>query len=82
MKLWEIAYAFLHIKNFVHWPHRHKWEDNIIMNLRETGWEGHDWIPLAQDRVLHGKKGMCNGNCLFQNLPQMMMMMMIVNTLQ
>jgi hypothetical protein len=26
------------------------WEDNIRMNLRETGWEGVDWIHLAQDR--------------------------------
>jgi hypothetical protein len=25
---------------------RHRWE----MNLRERGWEGVDWIHLAQDR--------------------------------
>jgi hypothetical protein len=24
--------------------------DNIIMDLRETGWDGMDWIDLAQDR--------------------------------
>jgi hypothetical protein len=29
---------------------RRRWEDNIIMNLRETGWGGVDWIDLAQDR--------------------------------
>jgi hypothetical protein len=29
---------------------RHKWEDNIRMDLRERGWEGVDWIHLAQDR--------------------------------
>jgi hypothetical protein len=29
---------------------RRRWEDNIKMNLRETGWEGMDWIHLAQDR--------------------------------
>jgi hypothetical protein len=29
---------------------RHRWEDNIRMNLREIGWEGVDWIHLAQDR--------------------------------
>jgi hypothetical protein len=29
---------------------RHKWEDNIKMDLRETGWGGMDWIVLAQDR--------------------------------
>jgi hypothetical protein len=25
-------------------------EDNIRMDLREVGWEGMDWIRLAQDR--------------------------------
>jgi hypothetical protein len=29
---------------------RSKWEDNIIMDLRETGWGGMNWIDLAQDR--------------------------------
>jgi hypothetical protein len=24
-----------------------RWEDDIGMNLRETGWEGMDWIHLA-----------------------------------
>jgi hypothetical protein len=24
--------------------------DNIKMNLRATGWDGMDWIDLAQDR--------------------------------
>jgi hypothetical protein len=28
----------------------HRWEDNIGMNVKETGWEGVDWIHLAQDR--------------------------------
>jgi hypothetical protein len=27
-----------------------RWEDNINMDLRETGWGGMDWIDLAQDR--------------------------------
>jgi hypothetical protein len=26
------------------------WEDNIGMDLAEIGWEGLDWIYLAQDR--------------------------------
>jgi hypothetical protein len=26
------------------------WEDNIRIDLREVGWEGVDWIHLAQDR--------------------------------
>jgi hypothetical protein len=29
---------------------RHKWEHNIKVNLRETGWGGMDWIDLAQNR--------------------------------
>jgi hypothetical protein len=29
---------------------RHRWEDNIRMDLRETGWEVVDWIHLTQDR--------------------------------
>jgi hypothetical protein len=26
------------------------WVDNIKMDLREIGWDGGDWIDLAQDR--------------------------------
>jgi hypothetical protein len=29
---------------------KHKWEDNIKMDLREMVWGGMDWIDLAQDR--------------------------------
>jgi hypothetical protein len=31
---------------------RHRWVDNIKMNLQEVGWGGGcmDWIELAQDR--------------------------------
>jgi hypothetical protein len=29
---------------------RHRWVDNIKMDLREIGWDGRDWIKLAQDR--------------------------------
>jgi hypothetical protein len=29
---------------------RLRWEDNIKMDFREVGWEGIDWINLAQDR--------------------------------
>jgi hypothetical protein len=29
---------------------RRRWEYNIRMVLREIGWEGVDWIQLAQDR--------------------------------
>jgi hypothetical protein len=31
--------------------HRHRWEDNIKMYLREIGIDGANWIRLAQDRV-------------------------------
>ena len=29
---------------------RHRWEDNIKMDLQEVGCEGMDWIDLVQDR--------------------------------
>jgi hypothetical protein len=29
---------------------RRKWVDNIKMDLIEIGWNGVDWIDLAQDR--------------------------------
>jgi hypothetical protein len=29
---------------------RSRWVDNIKMDLREIGWDGRDWIDLAQDR--------------------------------
>jgi hypothetical protein len=29
--------------------HRCRWEDNIRMDHKEIGWEGVDWVYLAQD---------------------------------
>jgi hypothetical protein len=29
---------------------RRRWVHNIKMDLREIGWDGMDWIDLAQDR--------------------------------
>jgi hypothetical protein len=29
---------------------RHRWVDNIRMDLGDVGWGGVDWISLAQDR--------------------------------
>jgi len=29
---------------------RHRWRDNIKMDLQEVGYGGMDWIKLAQDR--------------------------------
>jgi hypothetical protein len=28
---------------------RRRWVDNIKMDFREVGWDGMDWIDLAQD---------------------------------
>jgi hypothetical protein len=28
---------------------RHRWEDNIRMDLKKTGYEGVDWSHLAKD---------------------------------
>jgi hypothetical protein len=30
---------------------RHRWEDNIRMDLQEVGCGGMDWIELAHDRA-------------------------------
>jgi hypothetical protein len=30
---------------------KHRWVDNIKIDLREIGWDGMDWIALAQDMV-------------------------------
>jgi hypothetical protein len=27
-----------------------RWEDNIKMDLKDTEWEGVDWMHLAQER--------------------------------
>jgi hypothetical protein len=29
---------------------RRRWVDNTKMDLKEIGWDGMDWIDLAQDR--------------------------------
>jgi hypothetical protein len=29
---------------------RRRWEDNIKIDLQEVGWEGVDWIYMAQNR--------------------------------
>jgi hypothetical protein len=29
---------------------RRRWADNIRMDLREIGWDGVDWMDMAQDR--------------------------------
>jgi hypothetical protein len=29
---------------------RHRWVDNVKIDLRDIGWNGMDWINLAQNR--------------------------------
>jgi hypothetical protein len=29
---------------------RHRWDDNIKMDLQKVGWVNIDWIDLAEDR--------------------------------
>jgi hypothetical protein len=53
MAEWRGAYRVLVGRPEVRRPlerPRHKWEDNIKMNLQEVGWGGMDWIELAQGR--------------------------------
>jgi hypothetical protein len=53
-RIWEIRNAYKILVGKPEWKRpfrrpRHRWEDNIRMDLRETGWEGVDWIHLYQD---------------------------------
>jgi hypothetical protein len=32
---------------------KHRWEDNIKIDLKEIGWQDVDWIYLVQNRDLH-----------------------------
>jgi hypothetical protein len=36
---------------------RHTWENNIKLDLQETGWEDISWINLAQDWLRIGTGG-------------------------
>jgi hypothetical protein len=54
-RMWKMknAYNILVGKPEGKWPLERPsrgWEDNIRTDLREIGWEGADWIHLAQDR--------------------------------
>jgi hypothetical protein len=35
---------------------KHRWKDNIKMELREIGWGSTDWIDLAQGSCEHGNE--------------------------
>jgi hypothetical protein len=45
----HIGYCWEGQKRLLGSPRR-RWVDNIKMDIRETGWDGMDWIDLAQDR--------------------------------
>ncbi|KAJ4429952.1 hypothetical protein ANN_22156 [Periplaneta americana] len=57
------------------WRPRHRWEDNIKMDLSEMGYDARDWINLAQDRDLReggnetpgSLKAICNQRKLLSN---------------
>lgn len=36
--------------------HMHIWKGNMKMGLKETEWEGMDWINLAQDKKTRGER--------------------------
>ena len=38
----------------LHGRQRHKWEENIKIDLQELGCGGMDWMELAQDRTVGG----------------------------
>jgi hypothetical protein len=47
----HIGYWFEIQKERDHWEDQsRRWVDNIKLDLREIGWDGRDWIDLAQDR--------------------------------
>jgi hypothetical protein len=29
---------------------KHRWVENVKMDIREIGWDGMDWVDVAQDR--------------------------------
>jgi len=51
MEQFEINYSTKkYVKENTSQRPRHRWYDNIWMDLRETGWEGVDWMHLAYDK--------------------------------
>jgi hypothetical protein len=48
-----MMYVCIYVHMYVERPlgrPRCRWVDNIKMDLREIGWDGVDWIDVAQDR--------------------------------
>jgi hypothetical protein len=58
-----LIYTYIHWTPLVREPEgrrplgrpKRRWVDNIKMELREIGWDGTDWIDVAQDRD-HGNE--------------------------
>jgi len=53
-QMWDIGNAYILLKNSKHKTQRtpkHKWVDNIIIELKETGCEFVDSIHLVRDRA-------------------------------
>jgi hypothetical protein len=46
---YRILVGYLEVNRPLGRPRR-RWVDNIKMDLRDIGWDGVDWIDLAQDR--------------------------------
>jgi hypothetical protein len=46
----HIGYWWESQKERDHWEDQARWVDNIKMDLREVGWDGMNWIDLAEDR--------------------------------
>ena len=45
------GFWWVNLRERDHWGRpRHRWEENIKMDLQEVGCGGMDWIELAQDR--------------------------------
>jgi hypothetical protein len=49
-RMWEARNAYRILVGKPEGRPRRRRVDNIKMDLRETGWDGMDWIELAQDR--------------------------------
>jgi hypothetical protein len=52
VRIGEVRSAYTVLVGKLYWKrtlenHRHRWENNIRIDLSEVGWEGVDWIHLA-----------------------------------
>jgi hypothetical protein len=45
-----VFYIIIYKYIYIYIYKRRRWVDNIKIDLREIGWDGVDWVYLAQDR--------------------------------